>query len=201
MMIKILPLLVLLSFTIMPSTDAEEAKTTEGTKIDAPETNEKVAENAHEKAQEKPAHAVHATNGCLVSESAIADMETREERVQEAEAAVAKKETELKALQIAIQEQLSQLDEAKKQIQGIKHQEIAKNEEKVKKLIDTFETMSPKAAAQVVAKVDEEIAVTTLARLSTIKAGKILAAMDPSKSARLSERMVLGDVVKKGAEK
>ncbi len=187
-----------MSMGFMPSTDAEEAKV----------ATEKVAEEkgAEEKsgdatAKKHPEKSTHVGSGCLVSESAIADMETREERVKEAEAKVAQKEAELKALQIAVQEQLSQLDETKKQIQGIKHQEIAKNEEKVKKLIDTFETMSPKAAAQVVSKVDEEIAVTALVRLSTVKAGKILAAMDSAKSARLSERMVLGDIVKKGAEK
>jgi flagellar motility protein MotE (MotC chaperone) len=179
---------IVFSFCFVLSTVAEEAAP-----VDAAQAPQEVEQAVKEVAR--------SSGGCLVSESAIADMETREARVKEAEAKNAQKESELNALQAAVQEQLAALDETKKKIQGIKQEEISKNEAKVKKLIDTFETMSPKAAASVVAKIDEEIAVTALVRLSTTKAGKILAAMDASKSAHLSEMMVLGTSEKKGAAK
>ena len=54
-------------------------------------------------------------------------------------------------------------------------------------MIETLEGMSPKAAAQVIGGVEDELAVLALGRLTSSKAGKILANLKSEKSARLAE--------------
>ena len=54
--------------------------------------------------------------------------------------------------------------------------------------------MSPKAAAAIVGSVDERLAVEAMARLSSAKLGKILAAMEPAKSVPLAEKLA-GEVL------
>jgi flagellar motility protein MotE (MotC chaperone) len=63
--------------------------------------------------------------------------------------------------------------------------------------METFEGMSPKAAAQVIGGVEEELAVMALSRLTSVKAGKILGNLKADKSARLSEMMAYGKASKR----
>ncbi len=171
---------------------------TEGTSAKTGAT-EPAAENVS--STENSSHAAKSEEveeSCLVSEEAVADLQAREQRLEEQTAALASKEEELKALESAIKKQLAELDESKKQIKGLKETQIAQNEEKVKRLIDTFETMSPKAAAKVIAEVDESLAVVALSRLSTTKAGKILSNLKPEQASKLSEMMAMGTSRKEG---
>lgn len=137
---------------------------------------------------------------CLASEEIIKDIEEREESVKQKETAISEREKDVEAQKIALKEEVAKLEAMRAEIQGVRGKEIAANEEKINKLIETFETMSPKAAAAVLAKVDEELAVTTLSRLSNVKAGKILSQLDPVKSSKLSEMIAFGPN-KKGKEK
>ena len=138
---------------------------------------------------------------CLASEEIIQDLETRENALKQKEVAISEREKELEAQKVALKDEMAKLEATRQEIQGIRGKEIAANEEKVNKLIETFESMSPKTAAAVISKVDEELAVTALSRLTTAKAGKILAAMDATKSSRLSEMMAFGNSKNKGKEK
>jgi flagellar motility protein MotE (MotC chaperone) len=131
---------------------------------------------------------------CLVSGELIQDLEVRELALKEREAAISEREKDIDAQKAAVKEELNKLEVARQEIQGVRGKELADREEKVNRLIETFETMSPKSAAQVIARVDEELATTALSRLSTAKAGKILSALDPNKSSRLSEMLAFGKV-------
>lgn len=133
------------------------------------------------------------SNECLASEEIIADIQLRERKLKEREAQLAEREKDLEAQQKIIGEELAKLDAARSEIQGAHAKAMAEHEERVNKLIETFETMSPKAAAGVINGVDEELAVTALSRLSTTKAGKILANLSPQKSSKLSELMAFGN--------
>ncbi len=150
-------------------------------------------EESKEVAVEKlsPAASVAATE-CLASEEVIRDLEVREKKIKQKEEALAEKEKELAAQQLAIKEEMNKLEARQGEIQSLKAKELAANEEKVSKLIETLETMSPKAAAGVLGGVDEELAVTALSRLTSVKAGKILSNLKNDKSSRLSELMAYG---------
>jgi len=134
---------------------------------------------------------------CLASEEIVQDIELREKKLLERETALREKEKELQAQQTVIKEELSKLEGKRTEEQVARQKALAAREEQVNKLMETFEGMSPKAAAQVLGGVDDELAVMALGRLSTLKAGKILGNLKAEQSARLSELMAFGRVSNK----
>lgn len=166
-----------------------EATTTTADVASKPETGAAVEEGKQ-----------NSEDRCLASEEIIKDIEAREAAIKQKETQFAEREKEIEAQKVALKEEMAKLETMRAEIQGIRGRELAANEEKVNKLIETFEGMSPKSAAAVLAKVDEELAVTALSRLSTVKAGKILGQLDPVKSSQLSEMIAFGPN-KKGKEK
>ncbi len=206
MNLKILPFLALVAFAAAPIVigSAEQAKKEEakkeevkkGEKKDAKkddakkEASAKKEGDAQSETEEKiPAKA---STECLASEEVIQDLELREKKLKEKEEAIKEKETELDAQQVAIKDEMAKLEGKRAEIQGIHQKELAEREEQVNKLIETFEGMSPKSAAQVIGGVDDELAVMALSKLSSVKAGKILGNLKPEKSAKLSEMMAYG---------
>ena len=79
----------------------------------------------------------------------------------------------------SIRDDLGKIDTARKQ----------ENEAKVAKLVETFETMSPKAASVLIATLEDSLAVAAMAKMDTPKLAKIMNTMDPARSAKLSELM------------
>lgn len=176
---RFLPILALMAFASVPfAIGIAEDKNTHESKDVAVE-------------KLSPAASVAATE-CLASEEVIRDLEAREKKIKQKEEALVEKEKELAAQQLAIKEELNKLEQRQGEIQSARSKELAANEEKVSKLIETLESMSPKAAAGVLGGVDEELAVVALSRLTSVKAGKILSNLKNDKSSRLSELMAYG---------
>ena len=189
---------------------ASDAKTTDAKAADAktPEgkvTDGKAAEGKAGEAKEAAVETVKEPvreSKCLASEEIIRDLEAREKVLKEKETSIAEREKDIEAQKTALKEELTKLETTRAEIQGIRGKDLAEHEEKINKLIEAFESMSPKSAAAVISKVDEELAVTALSRLTTTKAGKILAVMDPVKSSHLSELIAFGNPkASKGKEK
>ena len=191
MNIKYLPILALIAFIAAPVVigSAEQAKDApvvqEGNAktAAAPSSSEKVVAEAPRK---------KVSSECLASEEVIQDLELREKKLKEKEEALKEKEKELEAQSGSIKEEMAKLEGKRAEIQGVHEKDLAAREEQVNKLIETFEGMSPKAAAQVLGGVDDELATMALSKLSSAKAGKILSNLKPEKSARLSEMMAYG---------
>ncbi len=181
MMNRFLPLLALIAFASVPFAIgiAEDKGASHG------DTGEVAVEIL------SPAASVAASE-CLASEEVIRDLENREKKIKQKEEALVEKEKELAAQQVAIKEEMNKLEIRQGEIQSARSKELAANEEKVSKLIETLESMSPKAAAGVLGGVDEELAVVALSRLTSVKGGKILSNLKNDKSSRLSELMAYG---------
>ena len=152
---KYLPVLALMAFVAAPVVmGVAETKT------------ETKAESTSEAKTEVAATPAPKRSGeCLASEEIVHDIELREKKLLEREAALREKEKELQAQQAVIKEELGKL-------------EGKRSEEQV--------------ARQ--GGVDDELAVMALGRLSTLKAGKILGNLKADQSARLSELMAFGKV-------
>ena len=160
---KLLPVLALLAFISAPIVIGSAE---EGAAKDAKDSKNAAAS---EKTAEKPKK--KAPGECL---------------------AMKEREKELDAQAASVKEEMAKLEGKRADLQGIHQKELAEREEQVNKLIETFEGMSPKAAAQVIGGVDDELATMALSKLTSSKAGKILANLKPEKSARLSEMMAYG---------
>ena len=199
---KLLPVLALLAFISAPIVMgvAETSKESSDNKAQA---SEKVADKGAEKPAEKPeapatkVNAKKLSSECIASEEVIGDLEAREKKLVERESALKEKEKELASQQNAIKEELAKLDGKRSEEQVTRQKELAAREEQVNKLMETFEGMSPKAAAQVLGSVEDELAVMALSRLTSLKAGKILGNLKADKSARLSEMMAYGKASKR----
>lgn len=183
---RLLPVLAFLSFAAVPFAIG----------IAGPKEKESAKEETKQAVVEKLSPAASAAaSECLASEEVIKDLEEREKTIKQKEDALKEKESELAAQKVAIKEEMVKLESRQGELQTAKARELAANEEKVNKLMETLETMSPKSAAAVLNGVDEDLAVTALSRLTSTKAGKILSNLKNDKSARLSELMAYGKLI------
>ncbi|EHM09595.1 hypothetical protein TheveDRAFT_0431 [Thermanaerovibrio velox DSM 12556] len=63
--------------------------------------------------------------------------------------------------------------------------------ESLEEVLKTYRDMSPRNAAQIIGKMDEDLAVEILSRLPNDQAAKILGRMDADRAARLTERLAM----------
>jgi flagellar motility protein MotE (MotC chaperone) len=138
----------------------------------------------------KPSKPVFKTKGPVIAdESAIGDLQRVRQELNEKQKELEKRESELVAKEKALQEEISKIDELRSEISKNEGSSSQQASEKVAKLVETFETMSPKSAAQLILNLDVSLATQALSQLSSLKLGKILSAMDPVRSARLTESL------------
>ncbi len=165
------------------------------TSEEKPVAEEAAAESSEEKALEALAASANppakrvVEQGCLVDPSAIEDLRKRREELDARQKTLAQKEAEIKAKESAIEEELKRLEEMKDLIAVQQGQVDAQTEEKVAKLVETIENMSPKKASELISTVDEKLAIVAMTRISTAKLSKIMNNIEPARAARLSESM------------
>ncbi|OFZ81596.1 MAG: hypothetical protein A3K03_04245 [Bdellovibrionales bacterium RIFOXYD1_FULL_44_7] len=128
-------------------------------------------------------------SACLADPLIIEEIRKRNEEIEQRRKGIEAKEAELQARERALDEELEKLEAVRDEITKTEIQLQKDNEEKVNKLVETFETMSPKATAQVLATLDEGLAVAAMSRMTTLKLAKVMNVMEPGKTSRLSEIM------------
>jgi flagellar motility protein MotE (MotC chaperone) len=172
------------------SADSKVAQNSEGKSSAGPE-----ASQAKAKAPKAPA------TGCIVDEQAVSDLKHRWLEVDQRSQELQARESELKAKERAVDEEYKKIIAAKEELEILRGSFKKENEEKIAKIVETLESMSPKASAQLLSTLDEPLAVRAIQRLSTQKLAKVLAGMEPARAARLTEVMAGIDKVRKPAQK
>jgi flagellar motility protein MotE (MotC chaperone) len=147
----------------------------------------KPAEPTEAQAAAKPDPAL--AGGCLADVSALEDLKRRKAELEAAQKELATKEAELKARERALTDEMAKLAEARDEIAHIEESGKKISEEKVAKLVETIEGMSPKAGSALLSNIDEPLAVAAMTRISTPKLSKLMNVMESSRSTRLSELM------------
>lgn len=137
--------------------------------------------------QEPAAYADSGAQSCIVSEAALKDLAQKQAELAEREKLFQEKESAFKVKEEALQGEIQKLDELKKSLAGAQELAQRQNEEKIARLVETFEKMSPKGAASILAEVEEGLAVSAMQRISTLKLAKILNSMDGKKASALTE--------------
>lgn len=116
-------------------------------------------------------------------------IEKRERELSEKERALAEKEALLKSLQKDIEGKLARLEEIQRNIEAFrKEQERLKNE-KIDSLVKIYGTMKPKEASKLLEKLDDDLVVNIISRMTTEQAAKIIANMDVKKAAEISQKL------------
>ncbi len=157
------------------------------------EENSHDAPKAHEESKSESPHvapvAEKKVGGCLTDEVSIKDFQEMKRELSKKDQELKHREDELFAKERAVEDELKKIDALREDIKQSQALGDSKNEEKITKLVETFESMSPKSASAIVATIDERLAVEAMSRLSSAKLGKILAAMEPNKSSNLAEKL------------
>lgn len=141
---------------------------------------------------------VDRADACLTDPVAIEEMRKRREELDLREKELSKKEAEVIARAKAMEEELNRMEGIRDDMAKIDTSRKKENEERVGKLVETIQLMSPKAAAQLVGSLEEGLAVSTLSKMDTVKLAKVLNLMQPAKASRLSE-LLAGVVRAKGS--
>jgi flagellar motility protein MotE (MotC chaperone) len=127
--------------------------------------------------------------GCLVDAAALDDMRIKREELLTKTKWLAEREAELLAKEKALKDEMEKLQLIREEIGLVDAARRKENEERVAKLVETFELMSAKSAAQMLSSLDETLAVSTIGRMSTQKLAKILNVMETGRSSRLAESL------------
>ncbi len=151
--------------------------------------DEDVADDDEEEGSTAKSGKLSHVRGCIVDEVAVQDLKDKKNELDSKEKALAKREAEISAKEKALKDELAKIEDAQKILEGKKVGKKAQDEEKVNKIVETMESMSPKAAATLIANVDEELALLAMTRISTPKLAKVMNLIEPGKAARLSESM------------
>jgi flagellar motility protein MotE (MotC chaperone) len=107
-------------------------------------------------------------------------LESREIRLNQMELALSQREKD-------IESKIAELKALKDGINNSMEQKQKDKEDRILKIVSIFETMQPKAAAQILETIDDWLAVEVLSRVETKKAAKVMNIMDRSRSAKISE--------------
>lgn len=127
------------------------------------------------------------SDACLVDQTALEDLKKRRSEFEKKSKELAERETELKARERAVEEQIKKLEEVRDQITKGDDLKKKENQEKIAKIVETIESMSPKAAANLLASIDEPLAVAAITQVSTPKLAKLMNIMEPARAFRLTE--------------
>lgn len=107
------------------------------------------------------------------------DFEMREQLLAAAEKRVEERIKELKAIEAKINTQIATSDEA--------------NEERLKGVVQMYETMKPKDAARIFERLDMGVLIDVTKRMSPRKMAAVLAVMDPVAAQDLTVELATGD--------
>jgi flagellar motility protein MotE (MotC chaperone) len=116
----------------------------------------------------------------------------KERSLEHREATLTAREADLRLAEKKLDERMMALQslraEVGQQLQGLD----AAHEERVVGLVRMFEGMKPREAAPILEAAEIEVALEVLQRMNRMKAGKVLAEMDPEKASTLAERYAEG---------
>lgn len=129
------------------------------------------------------------TESCLVDPMAIEDLKRKADDLAKRSQDLDAREKELRAKESALQDEVSKLKELRDEIAQLDETKRKLDAGKVGKVVETVQGMSPRAAAKMMGELDDALAVSAAEQMDSMKLGKILAAMDSSKSARITELM------------
>jgi flagellar motility protein MotE (MotC chaperone) len=169
--------------TVTSLSGSEEAKKAHE---DHPPSHSEVKPEAKHESPKRPQTSA---SECLVSESAIEDIKKGREANEARAKQLAIKETELKAKEQALVEQIKKLEELRDTISKVQQTKKAENTEKVAKLVETLLTMSPKAAARVLSSLEDDLAIEVMTQMDTQRLAKIMNLIEPARSSFLSEKL------------
>jgi len=136
----------------------------------------------------KPATAAAADKAVSENPNQVAQLMDKEKELAEREKRVVELEEKLQQQKLELDEKLKQLDQARRDIASKLETRVTQDQENIEKLVGVYSNMKPQNAAQVISKLDDELAISVLRKMKKQDAGAIMNYMDPQKTKVLSEK-------------
>jgi flagellar motility protein MotE (MotC chaperone) len=152
-----------------------------------PSDTTEAAAQATPAAPEKKAVLSASSDSCLSDPAVLEEIAKKQQEIDQRQKDFALKEAELNARENAINDEIKRLQDFRQEIATVEQSQSKANESKVAKVVDTLESMSPKAAAQMLTGLDDGLAVSAVSRMSTAKLAKIMNVIDAKRAAKLTE--------------
>jgi len=140
-------------------------------------------------------------NQCVASDEALRDIAQKKKEIEDREKKIAEQLLEITEKEKIIEQQIKQLEDLKKEISIVQAESDSKAEEKINKLVETMEKMSPKKASELLSSLNNKLAVEGMMRLSADKLAKVMNLMDVKRSSQLSELLTRIKETKKTTHK
>ena len=113
-------------------------------------------------------------------------MQEEVERLRLRQEGIARRELELKTLEVEVDKKLAELKRVREELTVLLARKDEEEAKKLRELSAVYEKMESARAAQVLAALDENLAIALLGGMKSRSAGKILDQMEKSTAARLS---------------
>lgn len=156
---------------------------------DSKEKATEVKTSNHEKSDDSKAIRIKRSGSCIVDKEAVADLKKRRDALEELEKKLNAREEDLRAKETAIEERIAEMEKMREELEGARGNKKKLYEERVAKLVEAIEKMSPKAASGLISTLDDKLAVDTMSKLSTQRLAKIMNLIPSKKLAYLSEQL------------
>jgi flagellar motility protein MotE (MotC chaperone) len=126
-------------------------------------------------------------SSCLSDPIVLDEIKKKREEIDQKWKELSAREAELKSRETAINEELKKLQDTRNEIAKLEDTQVKGNEEKIAKVVETLENMSPKASAQMLSTLDDGLAIAAMNQMSTQKLAKIMNVMEPARASKLTE--------------
>lgn len=120
--------------------------------------------------------------------SHLEKLRVRSQTLDQREKELNQLEEELQRQKEEIEVRIHQLEELRAQITNVLKDRVEVDQEKVMKLVDTYSNMKPKQAAEILAGIDEDLAVEVLGKMKKKNAAEIMNLLEPGKARSISEK-------------
>ncbi|MGE0761658.1 MAG: MotE family protein [Bdellovibrionales bacterium] len=120
--------------------------------------------------------------------SHLQKLRERKESLDLREKELGELEEELQKQKAEIGSRIKQLEELRTQITAMLKDRVEVDQEKVMKLVETYSNMKPKQAADILAGIDEDLAVEVLGKMKKKNAAEIMNLLEPAKARAISEK-------------
>ncbi len=170
------------SALILQTQETDMATISFGTPVYAQENKTSVNKNMPEKKMETR----QAAPGGIDLEI-LKSIKQKEQDLKEREQVLEKKEEQLKLLTVEIEKKLSKIKKAQGRIEELVILREDLVEKSIKHLVKVYSSMKPAEAGSLIEKLDKDITIQILSKMKGKDAGKILARVNPTLAAQLSE--------------
>lgn len=113
-------------------------------------------------------------------------MDDRQKEIAREEERLARERQELEKLKKEVAGRIAELKKVQAVLEELVATEKGQRQARILKLVKVLSNMRPDAAAKVITKLDDQMSVEIFSRMGARQAGKVMAALDPRKAARIS---------------